>query len=82
MDIAQMKLDLMQRLMMIRDEAALSRVAKVIEKEGPVAIEEDDDLTDEEVAELEQRFQDMVSGKVKSVSAKDSIGLIRAAAKE
>lgn len=45
------------------------------------ADEADDDLTDEEVAELEGRFQDMVSGKVKPISEKESIRMIRAAGK-
>jgi hypothetical protein len=40
-----------------------------------------DDLTDEEVAELESRFQDMVSGKVKPVGEKESIRMIIEAAK-
>lgn len=66
----------MQRLMLIRDEAALGRVAKVIEKEAPTAVEEDD-LTDEEVAELEERYQEMVSGKVKTHTREQSMRLIR-----
>jgi hypothetical protein len=45
------------------------------------ADETDEDLTDKEVAELEGRFQDMVSGKVKPVSEKASIRMIRAAGK-
>jgi hypothetical protein len=42
---------------------------------------EDDDLSDEEVVELQGRVRDMVSGKIKPVSEKASIRIIRAAGK-
>ncbi len=42
---------------------------------------DDDDLSDEEVVELQGRVRDMVSGKIKSVSEKESIRIIRAAGK-
>ncbi len=38
------------------------------------------DLTDEEVSELETRFQDMISGKVSFVGEKESIRMIIEAA--
>ena len=38
---------------------------------------QDDDLTDEEVAELDAQRADRISGKVKFVSEEDSIRMIR-----
>ena len=81
MDIAATKLELMQHLMSIRDEKILKRVAVFFKKEVPVVVDDDDDLTDEEVTELERRFQDMVSGKVKGHSRAESNRLVRRAAK-
>jgi hypothetical protein len=40
-----------------------------------------DDLSDEEVVELQGRVRDMVSGKIKPVGEKESIRIIRAAGK-
>jgi hypothetical protein len=77
MDIALKKLDLMQRLMLIWDEAALQRVATVIEKEVPEVVEEDEDFTDEEIAELDQQRADHLSGKTKSYTAEESIRMMR-----
>ncbi len=74
MDIALKKLDLMRRLMEIWDEAALQRVAKVIETEVP---EVDADFTDEEVAELEAQRADHLSGKTKSYTVEESIRMMR-----
>ncbi|MBK9275186.1 MAG: hypothetical protein IPM49_11705 [Flavobacteriales bacterium] len=69
----------MRQLLSIADEKTLRKVASFFKKE--VAIEEDEDLSEEEMAELEGRFQDMVSGKVKPISEKDSIRMIRSAVK-
>ncbi|MBV6404080.1 MAG: hypothetical protein IT228_04105 [Flavobacteriales bacterium] len=74
MDIALKKLDLMHRLMLIWDEAALQRVAKVIEKEVP---EVEGDFTDEEVAELERRRARYLSGESKPHSVEESMRLAR-----
>ena len=74
MDIAQKKLDLMQRLLLIWDEAALQRVATVIEKEMP---EVDDDFTDEEIAELDRRRAEYMRGDGTSYSAEESLQRLR-----
>lgn len=50
MDIASMKLDLMQQLMSIMDEATLKRLANYFKKELPVS---DDGITEEQLAELD-----------------------------
>lgn len=74
MDIALKKLALIQRLMSIWDEAALQRVAKVIETETP---EVDEDFTDEEIAELDRRRARHLSGEGKSYTAEESIRMLR-----
>lgn len=74
MDIAHKKLDLVQRLLSIRDEAALLRVAKAIESEVP---ELEEDLTDEEVAELERRRARYLSGESRPHSVEESMRLAR-----
>lgn len=43
--------------------------------------DEDAEYTPKEVAELERRFEDLVSGKAQGHSAKESIRLIRAVGK-
>ena len=72
MDIAKKKLALVQRLLLIWDEAALQRVAKVIEKEAP-EVDEEDDLTDEDIAELDQRHSRRLSGESKGYTAEETI---------
>lgn len=50
-------------------------------KQGKEEPDEDAEYTAEEVAVLEKRFEELVTGKVKGHSAKASIRLIRAAGK-
>ena len=57
MDIALKKLDLIQRLMQVWDEATLQRIAKTIAAEVP---ETDMDMTDEDWAELDRRRAEQV----------------------
>lgn len=78
MDIALKKLDLVQRLLSIWDEAALQRVAKVIEREAPEIVEEDE-LSDEDIAELDKRRARRLSGESKGYTAEESIRMLRAA---
>lgn len=78
MDIALKKLDLVQRLLLIKDEAALQRVAKVIEKEGP-ELSEEDDFSDEDIAELDKRRARRLSGESKGYTVEESIRMLRAA---
>ena len=77
MDIALKKLDLMQRLMLIWDEAALQRVAKVIEKEAPSSIDPDDDITDEEYAAFQEELAKRDRNEIKFFSEEESIRIIR-----
>ena len=62
MDIALKKLDLVQRLLAIWDEAALQRVANAIEQEVP-EMEVEDGFTGAEVAELEEEHGRALRGE-------------------
>jgi hypothetical protein len=77
MDIAQKKLDLMQRLMLIWDEAALQRVARAIETELP---DVGDELPDEDLPELERRRARYLNGESVPVSVEEAMRLARKAA--
>ncbi|MBK9275182.1 MAG: hypothetical protein IPM49_11685 [Flavobacteriales bacterium] len=63
MDIAAMKLELVQRMLAVRDTAILDRLREVIDMEV-----EDRDITDEEVAELELLRAERLSGEGGSYS--------------
>jgi hypothetical protein len=76
MDIALKKLDLVQRLLLIWDEAALQRVAKVIEKEAP-EVDQEDDFTAEEIAELDKRRAEYLRGEGTSYTAEESLQRLR-----
>ena len=76
MDIALKKLDLVQRLLLIWDEAALQRVATVIEKEAPENLDADD-FTDEEIAELDRRRARHLSGESKTYSQEEALHMAR-----
>lgn len=78
MDIALKKLDLIQRLMQVWDEAALQRIAKTIEEEVPEA---DMDMSDEDWAELERRRAEHLRGEGKSYTKEEAMSLLRAARK-
>ncbi|HRN37333.1 MAG TPA: hypothetical protein PLV70_12370 [Flavobacteriales bacterium] len=73
MDIALKKLDLVQRLLTIWDEAAIKRVAKVIEKEAAA----EEDFTDEEIAELDKRRARYLSGESQPHTVEESMRLAR-----
>lgn len=77
MDIALKKLDLMQRLMLIWDEAALKRVAKVIEKEAPAAVDPGEDITDEEYAAFQEELAKRDRGEIKFHTREESMAEIR-----
>lgn len=67
-----------------------TEIIRMIENEGDTSVLEairtllfklhlhgEDDLTDDEVAELEGRYQDMVSGKTKAHTREESMRLAR-----
>jgi len=78
MEIALKKLDLMQRLMLIWDEATLARVAKTIEEAVPDAEME---FTDEDWKELERRRAEHLRGEGKSYTREEAMSLLRKAGK-
>lgn len=77
MDIAATKLELMQQLMSIVDEKTLRKVASFFRKE--VAIEADEDITDEEIAEFDRQHAAYMSGELKGISGRESVRRLRKA---
>jgi len=75
MDIAATKLELMRQLMSIVDEKTLRKVAGFFKKE--IAIEEDDDITDEEHAAFEEMRTKRLRGEVKFLTEKESMEEVR-----
>jgi len=75
MDIAATKLELMRQLMSIVDEKTLRKVASFFKKE--IAIEEDDDITDEEHAAFEEMRTKRLRGEVKFLTEKESMEEVR-----
>lgn len=78
MDIAQKKLDLMQRLMQIWDEATLDRVAKTIEEAVP---DTEMEFSEADWAELERRRAEHLRGEGKSYTHEEAISLLRKSCK-
>lgn len=77
MENAAIKLELLERLASIRDENMIRQIMDLLKKSFPEAMEEDEDFTDEEVAELDTQRADRISGKVKFISEEESIRMIR-----
>jgi DNA primase large subunit len=82
MDIASIKLTLVERLMLVWDEAALQRIAKAIETEIPEASEEEEAYTDEEIAELDRRQARYISGESRSYTREEALRMMREGSKE
>ena len=74
MDIARLKLTLVERLMLIWDEGSLQRLEKAIETE---VLSDADEMSDEEYAELNDRMAKHERGETKYFSAEESIKMIR-----
>ncbi len=77
MDNAAVKLELLERLASIRDENVIRQIMDLLKKTFPQAMEEDQDLTDEEIAELEAQRADHHNGRTKSYTADESIRMMR-----
>jgi len=75
MDSAAIKLQLMQQLMSIADDKTLRKVVNFFKKE--VAVEEDDDISDEEYAGFEEMRAKRLSGEVKFLTEKESMAQVR-----
>lgn len=75
MDIATTKLELMRQLMSIMDEKTLRKVANFFKKE--VAVEEGDEITDEEFAAFEEIRAKRLSGEVRFLTEEESMAEVR-----
>lgn len=71
--------EIQQLLLREKNVTVLEAIRMLLRREE---LQADDDLTDEEVTELEGRFQDMVKGKVKPIGEKESIRMIRASTRK
>lgn len=78
MTAIELRTEIMQLIKLEQDTSILEAIRTLLYKLHQTD-EVEDDLTDEEVAELEGRFQDMVTGKVKPISEEESIRMIREA---
>lgn len=76
MDIASIKLTLMERLMLVWDEAALKRIGTAIETEIPEEVGAAD-YTDEEIAELDRRQARHLSGESRSYTQEEALRMMR-----
>ena len=59
------------------DSSILEAIRTLLIKVRYTSAEEDDDLSDQEVAELEERYQEIVSGKVKPHTIDESMRIAR-----
>jgi hypothetical protein len=75
MDTSHIKLNLVQRLQLIWDEAALLRVQKAIEAEIPSEL--DDELTEEDLVELNARRDAHRRGEGRSFTREEALRLAR-----
>ncbi len=76
MDVAKVKLTLMERLMLVWDESALLRIGKAIETEIHEDVGEGD-FTGEEIAELDRRRAEYLRGEGTSYTVEESLERLR-----
>ena len=64
---------------MVEEEEDLSilEAIRILLSKIRYASEDEDDMTDQEVAELEERYQEIVSGKVKPLTQEEFIQKLR-----
>jgi len=77
MDIAAMKIDLVQRMLALRDTAILERLREVIDTQV-----EDADISDEELAELESLRAERLRGEGSSYTWEEVQRMAREMIKE
>lgn len=77
MDTASIKLELLERLVNVRDERLIVQITELLKKSFPQVMEDDEPLTDEELVELERRRQRFISGESKPHSIEESMRLAR-----
>jgi len=76
MDIPSIKLTLMERLMLVWDEASLKRIGTAIETEIPEETGSQE-YTDEEIAELDRQQAQHLSGETKPYTRAEAIRMMR-----
>lgn len=69
MTTADLRTEIMQMIEQEEDTNLLEAIRTLLRRVQYASA--DDDLTDQEVAELEERYQEIVSGKVKPLSAEE-----------
>jgi hypothetical protein len=73
MTALQLQAEIQQLLRKEKNITVLEAIRMLLRREEP----QEDDLTDEEVAELDAQRADRVSGKVKFINEEESIRMIR-----
>lgn len=81
MNSAAIKLDMLERLASVKDDTIIKQMAALLKKTFPEVMtgDADDDITDEELAELDRRRARRLSGESKGYTAGESIRMLRAA---
>ena len=79
MSATELQAEIVQMIKDERDTGVLEAIRMLLYKLRQA--EDEDDLTDEEVAELDAQRADRISGKVKFVSEEESFRMIRAGRK-
>ena len=80
MDSAAIKLDMLERLAGVRDEAVIKRMATLLRKAFPeVMAGDEDEISDEEIAGFEQHHAAFVRGELKGITGKESVKRLRQA---
>lgn len=79
MTVIDLRTAIERELKTMRSASKLEQIFEYVYrvKHDQVAPDEDAEYSAKEVAELERRFEELVSGEVKGYSAKESIRLIR-----
>lgn len=73
MTALELRTEIQQLLDQEENLSVLEAIRMLLRRGEPV----EDDLTDEEVAELDRRHQDMVSGKVKALTEEEFMEQVR-----
>ncbi|MCO5274278.1 MAG: hypothetical protein M9900_05095 [Flavobacteriales bacterium] len=78
MTSAAIKLELMERLASVKDEAVIKRIATMLRRAFPEVMAGDgDDITDEEYAAFEDMRAKRLRGEVKFLTEKESMAEIQ-----
>ncbi len=76
MTTTDLRAEIMQMIKEEEDASILEAIRTLLRKVRYI-VAEDDDLTDAEVAELEERYQEIITGKVKPHTIEESMRIAR-----